>query len=412
MKKFVLFIFSLIIGLSMFCLCIHANGISIEMIDGASIRTGGTYQGLKFQASANSNFNVSIEHGFYITTGVHSYDEMISAINSKSSYVGSNKLIKKSTTGTDKDFAVTIYDIPKEEYGNTITAIAYYVSSNVNYFSSICVSRDIADVAKNAYKNGLNDDFILDIVENSRVKVIDTNLKTTYYKDLDEVVLKNGDDIYLDDYTYKAININKNDVSIYGLNKGISGISNRSEESIINGCIDINSGVSNVLIDGVKINGTQAIRINGNSDNVSIVNNVLNYDNLGISDNNTASCQNNLMVKDNLFNASNTSYSKAINILGYVGDSLNISDNKFISNTSVLNENDFEIKIDKFKNDTYVNIKSNEFNSYGANYIIDLGYSMGLNGSIVEDNTYYVNIENNKMCEDGKLLHGNGIRLS
>lgn len=413
MKKFILFIYILIMGIFAYGMInINANSFSITLENGASIRTGGTYQGLKFQASASEDFDGNTEHGFFIALGLHQYEEMVNAARGNSAYVGANVLVKKATNGKDKNFAITVYDIPKEEYANTVTVLAYYSINNNYYFSSNCVSRDVIEVARNAYKSGNDDNFIVSIVEDTKVKVIDTNKKVKFYNDLADFTLQNGDNIYLADFTYSNITINRDNVHIYGNNSGVSANGERKDESIINGCIDIDDNVNNVCIDGIKINAEEDIKFNGNSTDVKVINCVLNFNDLGISDSTNNNNQSNLIIKNNLFNASNITYHQSIHLSGYASDLLVISDNKFISSTNTLNVNDFDIKIDKLEDGTYVNIESNEFNSYGANYLIDLCSSMGENGNIIEDNNFHVNIENNKMCEDGKLLYGNGIRIT
>ena len=51
MKKFMLFCFSLVVCFIMFCgFNTKASDVTLSMVNAASVRTDGTYQGLKFQA--------------------------------------------------------------------------------------------------------------------------------------------------------------------------------------------------------------------------------------------------------------------------------------------------------------------------------------------------------------------------
>ena len=221
MKKIILFLFSLIIIFSIYCgINANADSVSVTLESGARIRTEGL-QGLRFEASINSLDNVS-EHGFFLALGNHSYDDIKNAANSNANTINGKTLLKKSTNGSELRFAVTVYDIPLEEYGNSISVIAYCKLNDVYYFSSICVSRNVIEVARNAYFSGNNQEFIEEIVNSTKVKVTSESSNIKYYNDLDDVNLNNGDIIELSRFTYSGININKNNVSIYGLNKDIN----------------------------------------------------------------------------------------------------------------------------------------------------------------------------------------------
>lgn len=411
MKKIILFLFSLIIIFSIYCgINANADSVSVTLESGARIRTEGL-QGLRFEASINSLDNVS-EHGFFLALGNHSYDDIKNAANSNANTINGKTLLKKSTNGSELRFAVTVYDIPLEEYGNSISVIAYCKISDVYYFSSICVSRNVIEVARNAYFSGNNQEFIEEIVDSTKVKVTSGGSNIKYYNDLDDVNLNNGDIIELSRFTYSGININKNNVSIYGLNKDIN--EERINESIITSSINIADGVSNCVINGCKFECDSALVLNGNNDNLEFSYNICDYtSNECIKDVNNSSIHNNLFINNNLFNGSNNNYQKAIYLNAYISGANRIENNKFKDSLVGVKENGFAIKLDKYKADTYLQIKNNEFSCYGANYLIDLGYGMGSNGDILERCEAYINIENNKMSDSStKSLQGNGIRIS
>ena len=407
-RKINLFIFSLVIIFTSLCFInVKAEEFSITMVDGAQIRTTGV-QGLRFKCDATQDFEENVEHGFYLAIGVHSYEEMTSAINANSLVVGSDKLIKKSTNGTDKSFAVTVYDIEEAYYGQDITAIGYYVDNDVKHFSSICVSKNIIDIARIAYEEDDSLEFAGNIVANTKVKVTDTSYNVSYYSDLSSLSLKNGDVIELYKGTYSSFTIDKDNVSLYGYQHGVSASEARSDESIINGSISLSSGVKNTIIDGVKLNGSNVIVLNGANDSLNFENNICTFSgNDGIKDVNNSSIHKNLIIKNNAFISTNENYQKTINIIGSLNGASDISNNSFESALTSVNASDFVIKIDKMSDNSTLRIKSNEFNCYGANYIIDLCSDLGSN-----DNNIRVDIENNKMSVDSDTpLQGNGIRV-
>ncbi|MBO7078383.1 MAG: DUF11 domain-containing protein [Bacilli bacterium] len=410
MKKVSLFLYGLIIIFSLYCgLSIKADAISINLVDGARIRTEGV-QGLRFEASINSTDGVS-EYGFYVAKGYHSYDDMTSAISSEEATVGGNKLVNR--TSSQQSFAITIYDIDDNNLGTTITVIAYYKVSSTYHFSNICVSRNIAEVARTKFETDESIDFVNEVVDKTKVKVTSSNESVKYFSDLDEFTLADGDMIELVKGTYSPITINKDNVSIYGVQKGVSANAERTKESVISGTINIAASVSGVVIDGVKFSSLNNVLVfNGNTNNVCFVNNICDFEgNEGIKDTNTSSIQTNILIKNNLFNGSNVTYQKSINIVGYISGTVDISVNLFKDALTSVNENDYAIKISKMKDSSYLRIKDNEFNCYGANYLIDLCEGMGSDGIITENNTINIEIDNNKMSEtSSKPLQGNGIR--
>lgn len=149
MKKFILFLFALVMGLAVFCgIKTKATGITLEMEDGAQVRTEGLYQGLRFEAEVDT-LEGSAAHGFYLAIGEHTLTAMRTAIEGGATLVEGNKLVNVPATGEDKKFAVTIYGIGSDYYLEDITAIAY-VKVGDDYTLDVAVTRNIAEVALNA----------------------------------------------------------------------------------------------------------------------------------------------------------------------------------------------------------------------------------------------------------------------
>ena len=120
-----------------------------SMVPGASIRTTGEHQGLKFSASVTSLEGVT-EHGFFIAKGEHSAEDIATAVNSSQTQVGGNKLVKKEVTGSDLTFHVVIYNIPAGSYGQDITALAYVYAGGSYTFASTAQTRNINEIAAEA----------------------------------------------------------------------------------------------------------------------------------------------------------------------------------------------------------------------------------------------------------------------
>lgn len=163
MKKVVLFIFSLVCVFSLFCaLNVKAAALSLIMTDGASVRTEGEYQGLRFQAVFNDDLSEPTEYGFYLAAGSHTKDEMISAI-SAGTRVGGNKIVKSSKVDTERMYYVTVYDIASTYYTTDITALAFYKKGSDNVYSDIAVTKNIAEVAMNALNHGESADLLTNV---------------------------------------------------------------------------------------------------------------------------------------------------------------------------------------------------------------------------------------------------------
>ena len=161
MKKFILFVFTLIIGLAVFCgIKTKATGFGLAMEDGASVRVADP-AGVRFEASVTS-LEGSTEHGFFLAIGEHSFSDMTTAINAGANKVGDDKLVKKATTGVDTRFAVTIYDINNTNYVTDITAVAY-VYNGSSYTLDKAVTRNIAEVALNALNDNVEGTILDDV---------------------------------------------------------------------------------------------------------------------------------------------------------------------------------------------------------------------------------------------------------
>ena len=235
---------------------------TLTMIKGAQIRTEGV-QGLRFACLASDYFKEGVEHGFFLAKGSHSKDALVSAITQGDSTISGNKLVKKATSGTDNTFALTIYDISEAHYSDDISVIAYAKNSGNYTFSDVALTRNIYSIAKAAYDRGNNSTYIKHILNpNQNIKVTSTNSSINYYDSFSEFSFKEGDIVELLSGEYSdAITIDKNNITILGPNKNVSGKSvSRSEEAIIKGLITINADVDGTTLKGLKFSAGAAIK--------------------------------------------------------------------------------------------------------------------------------------------------------
>ena len=258
MKKFILFVFSLIIGLAVFCgLNIKADGIVVTMEEGAQIRAEGEFQGLRFAATINTLAGVD-EHGFYLAIGTWTQSQMETAIEAGADTIGADanerKLLPKPATGSDLDFAVTIYGMDElSEYESLISTVAYAKVGATYYFGEV-QTRNIADIARAAYNGGNNKELVTTVATATRVKVIHNDSSVDYFGDTSEVTLAANDTLDLTKGNYtNAFTINQNNVTIKGNNFGIAGNGARVAESEFTNGITVNA--NSVVIDGIKISG-------------------------------------------------------------------------------------------------------------------------------------------------------------
>ena len=262
---------------------------TLTMINGAQIRTEGT-QGLRFACLSSNYFKEGVEHGFYLAKGTHTKDALVSAISSASDSISGNKLVKKEATGTDNTFAVTVYNIEEANYNTDITVIAYLKVNGEYTFSNIAVTRNIYNVATNAYEKGNDNNYIKHILNpNQRIKVTSSDSSVAYFDSFSEFSFKAGDVVELSSGEYnEAITIDKNNVTIIGPNKDVSGLSvSRADEALITNLITINADVDNVTLKGLKFSGNVAIKalatgVSATKDNIkynhegfSFINNVV-----------------------------------------------------------------------------------------------------------------------------------------
>ena len=256
MKKITLFIFSLIVGLVIFCgLSVKADPATLTMVDGAQIRIAEP-AGLRFQASASS-LDGTDEHGFYVAVGEHTLDAMRTAIEAGETTVGGNKLVKRSTTGEDLEFAVTIYGMDElSEYAQVITAVAYLKSGDDFTFDK-AVTRNIAEKARQMY-NASNTpaEIVATVAAATRVKVTGSDSSVAYYADIDDVTFAAGDTAELVRGSYEdSISIGVNNVSILGPNANVAYDGVRGLEAELAGQISIAANTHYLTINGLKFVG-------------------------------------------------------------------------------------------------------------------------------------------------------------
>ena len=151
-------------------------------IEGASIRTTGTRQGLKFVANIDT-LEDATEHGFYLALGEYTTTEFVAAINSNTGLINGNKILNRIINGTGLKFNAVIYNIREDKYYQDISAIAYVkyldeeTSKEVVEYSSI-ITRNIAEVAQKAYEDGDRSEFVSNIYEQTSYTIVgDINLE-------------------------------------------------------------------------------------------------------------------------------------------------------------------------------------------------------------------------------------------
>ena len=218
MKKFTLFLFTLVIGFITFCtLVVKADAITITLTEAASIRPAGN-QGLRFAATASEDFDGNTEHGFYIAIGRHTKAEMTAAIAGGTGSIGGHTIVKKDTRGTDKDFAVTVIDIPEANYGTEITAIAYYVHEDANVYSNVAFASNFITVAKTLVDGGSENATYVAIANTAKVTVTATDSSVRYYATIDnQLIIEDYDTITLAAGTYSNnFTVSANHVTIEG----------------------------------------------------------------------------------------------------------------------------------------------------------------------------------------------------
>ena len=275
MKKITLFIFSLIVGLVIFCgLSVKADPITLTMENGAQIRTAGEFQGLRFQASASS-LDGTDEHGFYLAAGEHTLDAMRTAIEAGEATVGGRKLVKRSSTGEDLEFAVTVYGMDEaSEYAQVITAIAY-IKTGASFTFDKAVTRNIAEKAREMY-NASDDPatIVTTVAEATKVKVTHSDSSVNYYGSLAAAITATfaaGDIVNLVKGTYSdALTISVDGVQLVGPYADVKATAIREREALLSGVITTNG--NNITINGIGLTGSSGITWTTDISNLTIKN--------------------------------------------------------------------------------------------------------------------------------------------
>jgi hypothetical protein len=129
-----------------------ATGSNIKTIDGASIRTQTevSSQGLRFYGQLDLETMVDSQ-GFYLIFGEANVTDLEQALelDPNNLIINGKKVFKKEIESIDPDgtFSVVLTGIPEEGYIDKITAVAYYVVSDVTYLSPVSTTRSIGQVA-------------------------------------------------------------------------------------------------------------------------------------------------------------------------------------------------------------------------------------------------------------------------
>lgn len=129
-----------------------ATDSNIKTIDGASIRTQTevSSQGLRFYGQLDLETVVDSQ-GFYLIFGEANVTDLEQALelDPNNLIINGKKVFKKEIESIDPDgtFSVVLTGIPEEGYIDKITAVAYYVVSDVTYLSPVSTTRSIGQVA-------------------------------------------------------------------------------------------------------------------------------------------------------------------------------------------------------------------------------------------------------------------------
>ena len=262
MKKFVLFLFSLMLAFSVFCGFVKADAIVVTMEEGAQIRTEGSFQGLRFKASVDT-LEGSSEHGFFLALGEHSSSDMQAAIIAGDTTIGGNKLIKKVAPGESLEFAITVYGMDEvSEYATLISSVAYAKVGETYYLGEV-QTRNIADIARKIYNEKENPaEIVQTVAEATRVKVTHSDSNVAYYANIAGVTLAEGDTLDLLRGTYNdTLAIEVANVTVNGANKdkGFNADGTRisgTYETILDNSVLLYTGANYCNINGLTINGS------------------------------------------------------------------------------------------------------------------------------------------------------------
>ncbi len=110
------------------------NDSGLTMINGASIRTTGTKQGIKFTAMITDKaLEKSIEHGFYLVIGDHSKAEFVERIKAGKTVWANNNILQKPISRLDEEG--NLKDI--SDVKNTFSCVIYGFNDTAYYIKKI-----------------------------------------------------------------------------------------------------------------------------------------------------------------------------------------------------------------------------------------------------------------------------------
>ncbi len=180
------------------------------------------------------------------------YDEVYEDILSKS------KIIYEETTLKNTDIT---YEPTRDGY----TFDGWYIVNNTSFIEKKTKTNAESEELHAAWiKSGAYfvDSSLDGSITNLRYEDMLFKYNVTAFKTISDAITKctSGGTIYVNSGTYSAnLTIPYNNITLIGVNSGINANSSRASEANITGNITINSGVSNLTIDGFKFSGTSKI---------------------------------------------------------------------------------------------------------------------------------------------------------
>ena len=339
----------------------------------------------------------------------------------------------------NKQFFLTVWNIPTANYEDYITARAYVILDNDDIvYGTTSTARNVADVARIAKAEGIVGEIVDNGALNRDVRV--TNGTTvTYYSTLDNylaVGIAANDEIDLaggKTYT-NDLNITPSHVTITGYYKDVLGtnedrLANDSLETVLSGTITVNPSADFFNLIGVTSTSSTSIIYKGSQKDSTIQNNIFapttDEYSTAISDAlvtgedaYSSYTHTRLTIKGNFFNkVATVTRTRSIDVFlqSYVRD-LSITNNKFsndYNHDDYVNggsDYDYAIKCNRVSSNAAnkLDIKNNVFTKLGSNYVIDLGYS----NTDSKRASGIITIENNEMSSStSQLLGANGIRI-
>ena len=160
LKRTIVYVFTII---TMLVLCfvttvnVLGNNSVTLTIKGAGIRTTGN-AGIKFVAQIGDDevFPEGSTHGFFVASGAHEYDDIVTSISNNLSTVNGNNLLKGTVNGNGSVFTVAIVGINTgndetdiDRFTSDLTVLPFIELSDGSYiFSEDSCTRNIGWVAK------------------------------------------------------------------------------------------------------------------------------------------------------------------------------------------------------------------------------------------------------------------------